>query len=526
MENFLNNLQDKIIIIDTNGTVLFCNNSFIKFISMSLNSLQGLKIDYFMKNKSDLDKILREKNGKSIIHITSNKLKKKCKILYNYSKFNSTDAIFITLSELKKSPIDFFNKESAKMIETTEKLNAELKKRLEIEEELSFLLHTAIDITTTMTKDGRHKKISNSYTKVLGWTLEDLNSKSWKELVHPDDVDSIINIHKYKLYKNCDTYNTKCRMLCKNGEYKWLSWNCRIFKDGNVYLCTAKDITEEKKLEHQNKLIEEALHLENIKNEFFANISHEFKTPLNIILASLQIINNNINDNNLIVYNNFNLDNYLNSIKQNSYRLLRLANNIIDMTKIDTGYYEIHPKNHNIVSVIEDITMSVVQYIEDKGIEIIFDTDVEEKIISCDSEKIERIMLNLLSNAVKYVEKDGKIEVKITTLTNDILVSVKDNGVGISEDKIDLIFERFLQVDNTMTRKCEGSGIGLSIVESLVKLHGGNITVKSTKGEGTEFLFTLPIKVIENEPVVENMGSHFMKPIEKCNIEFSDIYVI
>ncbi|MBM6839681.1 sensor histidine kinase, partial [Clostridium saudiense] len=105
-------------------------------------------------------------------------------------------------------------------------------------------------------------------------------------------------------------------------------------------------------------------------------------------------------------------------------------------------------------------------------------------------------------------------------------VSVKDNGVGISEDKIDLIFERFLQVDNTMTRKCEGSGIGLSIVESLVKLHGGNITVKSTKGEGTEFLFTLPIKVIENEPVVENMGSHFMKPIEKCNIEFSDIYVI
>ena len=135
-------------------------------------------------------------------------------------------------------------------------------------------------------------------------------------------------------------------------------------------------------------------------------------------------------------------------------------------------------------------------------------------------------MLNLLSNAVKYVEKDGKIEVKITTLRNDILVSVKDNGLGISEDKVDLIFERFMQVDNTMTRKCEGSGIGLSIVESLVKLHGGNITVNSSKGRGSEFLFTLPIHIIENEPVIENINPNCMDPIEKCNIEFSDIYVV
>ncbi|MCD2500949.1 PAS domain S-box protein [Clostridium sp. NSJ-145] len=795
MKYFLNNLQDKIIIIDTNGRILFINNSFIKFIPISLDNLRGLKIDHLIKDKSDVDKILKGKNGESIVYISTNNINKKCNITYSYSKFNTTDAIFINLSEVENhsytkehlesildnsnfmawikdkngkyiymnklfakalnanineyigtSPVDYFNKESVKRIQATEnviinskeakvfdhtyilksgkeivlsrcvypildnnkevtyiiglskditltnfiesslnksydqltilqrlldqgtntandftvinkikwniintlgcsefnffihyneylvpyycnnnfnsshcadsyipiekdnfqsildnyndycmlpiekhndfiknlykdkfkyigvypikfnndilgilhvcyknkvdfpsknysfsatfakqlgaiinncllteKLKAEFNKRLEIEEELSFLLNTAVDITATISKDGKHKKISNSYTKVLGWTVDELNSGHWRDLIHPDDINNILNIYKYNLSKNYDSCNIICRMLSKNGEYRWLSWNCRSFKEDSIYLCTAKDITEEKKLESENKIIEEALQLENIKNEFFANISHEFKTPLNIILASLQIINKNIDSNNILVHNNFNLNNYLNSIKQNSYRLLRLANNIIDMTKIDTGYYEIHPKNHNIISVIEDITMSVVQYIEDKGIEIIFDTDVEEKIISCDSEKVERIMLNLLSNAVKYVGKDGKIEVKITTLSNDILVSVKDNGVGISEDKIDLIFERFMQVDNTMTRKCEGSGIGLSIVESLVKLHGGNITVTSSKEKGTEFLFTLPIKVIENEPIIDNFNSNCMNTIEKCNIEFSDI---
>ena len=223
--------------------------------------------------------------------------------------------------------------------------------------------------------------------------------------------------------------------------------------------------------------MEESLHVENIKNEFFANISHEFKTPLNIILASLQVINHNIFNKNIKFSKDFNLKKYTNSIKQNSYRLLRLANNLIDITKIDSGYYEIQPKNCNIVSIIEDITISVAQYMKDKGIDLIFDTSFEEIIISCDPDKIERIMLNLLSNAVKYTKSPGIINVFIDKTEDTVIISVKDTGIGIPKENISIIFERFIQVDDTLTRKCEGSGIGLSLVQSLVQMHSGKIAV-------------------------------------------------
>ena len=270
--------------------------------------------------------------------------------------------------------------------------------------------------------------------------------------------------------------------------------------------------------------MEESLHVENIKNEFFANISHEFKTPLNIILASLQVINHNIFNKNIKFSKDFNLKKYINSIKQNSYRLLRLANNLIDITKIDSGYYEIQPKNCNIVSIIEDITISVAQYMKDKGIDLIFDTSFEEIIISCDPDKIERIMLNLLSNAVKYTKSPGIINVFIDKTEDTVIISVKDTGIGIPKENISIIFERFIQVDDTLTRKCEGSGIGLSLVQSLVQMNGGKIAVYSTKDIGSEFTFTLPLQTINNSDIIYNINEDSHSKLDKCNIEFSDIY--
>ena len=134
-----------------------------------------------------------------------------------------------------------------------------------------------------------------------------------------------------------------------------------------------------------------------------------------------------------------NLIKYLDTIKQNSYRLLRLVNNLIDISRIDIGYYNLIPSNNNIISVIEDITLSVVDYVEDKNINLIFDTDIEEVVTSCDPDKIERVILNLLSNAIKYTSEHGTIEVNISHDVENVNVSVKDNGVGIPSDKLDII---------------------------------------------------------------------------------------
>lgn len=259
----------------------------------------------------------------------------------------------------------------------------------------------------------------------------------------------------------------------------------------------------------------------NLKSEFLTTISHEFKTPLNIILASIQLLENNEVMDQEEFYKLFNK--YIKMQKQNSYRLLRLINNFIDINKIEDNHIKIKKYNNDIVKVVEDVTMSVVDYTKLKDIRIIFDTDIEEKIIAFDADMIERIMLNLLSNSIKFTEKGGEIQVNIYDEEGKVIISVKDNGIGIPEDKLGIIFDRFGQVENPLRRRSEGSGIGLSLVKSLVELHGGSISVKSELGKGTEFIIELPNIAVDVDYIARNEEETFNQ--ERIHVEFSDIYI-
>jgi PAS domain S-box-containing protein len=295
-------------------------------------------------------------------------------------------------------------------------------------------------------------------------------------------------------------------------------------------IVVVKDITEEikarelqKEIEKNSKLLNEALEYDKLKTEFFANLSHELRTPLNVILGIIQLqefVYKDVNDNEYVVKSK----KYINILKQNCYRLLRLVNNLLDITKIDSGYFTLNRKNKNIVGIVEDITMSVVDYVKAKGINLIFDTDVEEKIIAVDPDKIERIMMNLLSNAVKFTPVGGNLEVYIFDKGEVVVISVKDSGMGIPEDKQSFIFNRFIQVDKSLSRQNEGSGIGLSLVKSLVEMHGGSISVRSEEGAGSEFIIELPCDIIEEVETTEKDNCINHSKIERVNIEFSDIY--
>ncbi|MCX7694643.1 MAG: ATP-binding protein [Caloramator sp.] len=284
----------------------------------------------------------------------------------------------------------------------------------------------------------------------------------------------------------------------------------------------AKDITDSKKLEESRKKIKELEEYENIRSEFFANISHEFRTPLNIILGSIQLLELYLK-NNKIIDDNDTLYKYNKSIKQNCFRLLRLVNNLIDITKVNAGYMQLNLCECNIVALVEDIVQSVADYINSKNIEIIFDTDVEEKVIRCDKDKIERIILNLLSNAIKFTPEDGKIFVNINDLDEYTCISVKDTGIGIPYDKQDIIFERFSQVNKSLSREREGSGLGLNIVKSFVEMHGGEIKLVSEEGKGSEFIFLLPNNLDKDINCEIDTISNFNN-VERISIEFSDIY--
>jgi PAS domain S-box-containing protein len=280
-----------------------------------------------------------------------------------------------------------------------------------------------------------------------------------------------------------------------------------------------------KESEKNTKLLTELQHYDRIRTDFFSNISHELRTPLNLILGPVQLIQL-LSEDSITSDEYTKVKKYVSIIKQNCYRLIRIVNNLIDITKVDSGHLKLELQNGNIVQVIEDITLSIVDYLENKGLNIIFDTDVEEKFISFDPDKIERIMLNLLSNAIKFSNPSGTIDVAITDCGDSIQVSVKDTGIGIPKEKQAAIFEKFVQVDKSLSRNREGSGIGLSLVKAFVEMHGGTIKLNSEYTAGSEFIFHLPCKLVCEKEILE-VDSFNYEPnntIDIINIEFSDIY--
>lgn len=401
----------------------------------------------------------------------------------------------------------------------------ENKKRIIMENELDDYLDKSIDLFSIYNVKGKLLKISSSWTKVLGWSKEDLLNRDIYKNIHVEDRKVIKHLNEYLHNSKKRKANAKARYLCKDGTYKWIYWNIEYSQKSNAYIVTGKDITYEVNEEKMKKNLEERVKLEAMKNDFFTNLSHEFKTPLNIILGTMQVMQQRI-DNNIAISND-DLVRYLKSIRQNSYRVLKLVNNLMDINKMDIGYYDIHLSNNNIVNIIEDICLSVAEYARNKNIELIFDTDCEEVIMACDPEAIERVMLNLLSNAIKYTtDGNGKILINIRDDKEFIFVSVKDNGKGIPKDKLEVIFDRFGQANTNYKQKCEGSGIGLYLVQSIIKLHGGSINVESEEYEGSMFTFSMPknLKADDEKKNISIIREKNNFNIEKCKIEFSDIY--
>ena len=277
----------------------------------------------------------------------------------------------------------------------------------------------------------------------------------------------------------------------------------------------------------ENRKVEEAIDFENIKSNFIANISHEFKTPINIILLTVKLlIEIEKGDFNGMTREKY--SEYLNILKQNSYRLLKLVNNVIDTAKIENNFYKISLGNYNLIKIVEDITLSTSSYISNNDRHIIFDTDEEEVILACDPDKIERVILNLLSNAIKFSEPGSNIAVDIKTDfdKNMVYVSVKNTGNLISEEYANKIFGQFMQAESLFVRRTEGSGIGLFLSKYFIKMHNGDIWLNLDNKECTEFIFSIPIKKVQyKETLQEDIYTiNESRIIEQCNIEFSDIY--
>lgn len=252
-----------------------------------------------------------------------------------------------------------------------------------------------------------------------------------------------------------------------------------------------KKKTEELSLEMEksNILLNKVIKLERNKNSYLINLSHELRTPLNVIYTTEQLITE-LNKSEKGIEKE-KLNQYMEVVRRNAKRLLALINNLIDTTKIESGRYQINLQDNNIVYVVEEATLSLKEYIENKGIELIIDPEIEEKIIKCDSYEIERCIVNLVSNAAKFTPKGGQIIVTIKELKDKVMITVEDTGIGIDKKYHEKIFDRFNQIVDVNSEVKGGSGLGLTITKHIIDLHHGKIFVESELNKGTKFTIIL-----------------------------------
>lgn len=387
------------------------------------------------------------------------------------------------------------------------------------EQLLSCINNNIQDLIISVDNNGIITYVNDSVLNTLNYTYEEVSGISIRHLLGKND--EILNQLKLE-----EDDSIKCKLVGKHS-FVYVESIIRNLSDNNGVpygkVIVAKNLTSKRRLENLAIKFKEAKAYEQLKNEFFANISHELRTPLNIIYSTVQLLNSK-HEKEPDGFNNF-YEKYKRGLKINCYRMLRLINNLIDVSKIEVGFLEADFTNRDIVLLVENIVSSVIPHADNKSISITFDTNVEENIIKCDPVKIERLVLNLLSNSIKFTSNKGEIFVDLNISEDWVKISVKDNGMGIPKEMQASIFDRFIQADKSLKRRNEGSGIGLSIVKSISELHDGMIELISDGVSGTEIIVWLPNKKLDYTEESNNLVDYITDD-KNIELELSDIYEV
>ncbi|MEF9990762.1 MAG: PAS domain-containing sensor histidine kinase [Romboutsia sp.] len=489
--NFLESLDDGIVVIE-DGKITYVNKACMRIFKGEID-----KIDFYIDDEST--------SKEEVYIIDGNKIYVEMSFS-EYVRYNKNKMI-VVIRDITKRRID------------QEKLK-------ESQESYSRFIDILPDGICLLEDDLSIYYANKSLLEILDIDCTD-NIKGL-------NIKDIINLNKSEKsefeYRIKKVFNNKESMFIMDVEILSI-YNKKVQVEINALpfskeekqyiMCIFQDISNRKRWEIAEEELVNIVNNDKIKTEFFANMSHELKTPLNVIYSCNQLIESIYRGGKIKDYNN-NIEYHIELVKQNSYRLQRLINNIIDFTKMESNLYKLKLAKYNIVEIIEDLFMEVETYAAKKNISLIFDTNTEEIYIYIDKFQMERVILNLLSNCIKFTNNDGYIYLNINCEFDKVEISVKDTGVGIPKNQLDSIFNEFSQVDKTLSRSAEGSGIGLAIVKKLVNLHGGLINVISEENKGTEFTISLPTQKVNDSNRQEDKSIYNIK--EQIKIEFSDIY--
>lgn len=514
IETFFNSICDCVFLKNMEGRYIYCNNIFANKFGLKKEHILGKNDkEIFSHLSTDVEKF-RETDFDVI---TS----KESRVYYSNWGFKKDQFLF---QETLKLPLlnEYNEVEGVIGIIRDFSYQKAIENRLNAGEKLAFkVFDNSTDIVVI--KDGQKTiYVNDAIEKIYGVNKKEIyrdeNFIFKLEMIHAEDRYLLDNI------ENMDELSEKVRIIRKDNEEKTVlfKYNTVVIDENNkLNMIVIRDITES---------LAEEYKLEKLKGEIFANLSHEFKTPVNLIYSVLQILEFKFKNSDSKLTKEY-LD-YLESGKKNIFRLMKLINNLLDSNKLENNLFNIERKDRDIVSCVENIISEAYKYISEKNISeknisIIFDTEEEEYIISFDSTQLERIVLNLISNSIKFNEKEVDIKVNLSFDSDYVNISIKDNGIGIPKDKIDSLFSRVKIINNRLTKLNEGCGMGLFITKELVNMHNGKIDVKSELGVGSEFIVKIPNIRVEEEAFDDVSITIFNqnKMVENCKIELSDIYL-
>ena len=303
--------------------------------------------------------------------------------------------------------------------------------------------------------------------------MNEFNLKNKRDIINKNlfKILNIKNKEEFLITKKCEASFVDCGIE--------VFFELDILLNSNDYLIISmKNVTELKCAEKIKDNLRKRTLAEQIKNDFLSSISHDLKTPINVIYSSVQVQEKFYSEQNIKKVDYYNQVN-----KENCMTLMRLANNLIDSSKIDYDYLKPNLKIYNIVTLIEDSIGNVAEYIKEKNLTYVFDTNEEEVYVKCDQEFVQRIILNLISNSIKHT-REGGIGVEIKAKKNKVLISFTDTGEGMDKEFLERAFLRYSK-GNKKGVKNKSTGIGLYIVKNLVELQNGTIKINSIKDTGT-----------------------------------------
>lgn len=338
--------------------------------------------------------------------------------------------------------------------------------------------------------EGYFTKVNPAFTKTLGWTEQELLQRPFIEFVHPDDVNKTI-MEIQKLSNGISTVDFINRFKTNKNTYCLLQWAANPDTLKGELFAVARDITEQNDIkENLQKAKTEADRARSMQEQFLANMSHEIRTPMNAILGFTSFLK--------VTELNEKQTEFISNISIASENLLGIINDILDVSKIEAGMVQIENTTFNLRTHLMNLHALMMGKAGEKNLDLSLHIDegLPEFVVS-DPTRLSQILINLISNAVKFTN-NGFVNIRTELERNETETSwvkfiIQDSGIGIAKENRDMIFDRFKQESSDTTRKYGGTGLGLSIVKNLTELMGGQISIESVIGRGSDFIVLLPL---------------------------------